>query len=259
MQDYYSTLGVLPSAELAVIKGAYKAMMNIYHPDKYKGDKYYAIEKSQIITTAYEVLKDPVKRAAYDLTLGSKHDYTEEVQESQASCDEERKINAEQWQYALKYYPELNDYENELAQLSPSLVMQFRLALIENKKFGKAYVLCGELKREFLKRFFGSNFEIQQFASELLKYGHRDAARELNKTINFIGDDIDVENLKASITREFCIHIKSENKYDESIWKKSNVKNELYKSSNGIDFNWSDKYTIILVCVLAFFIVLILL
>ena len=256
MQDYYSTLGVLPSAELAVIKGAYKAMMNIYHPDKYKGDKDYAISKSQEITNAYDVLKDPIKRAAYDETLGSKHEYTEEAQEAQASCDEEQKINAEQWQYALKYYPELAGYEFELSQLSPSLVMQFRLALIENKQFSQAYVLCRQLKQEFLQRFFGDKFEIQQFASELLKSGHRDAARELNKTINYIGDDIDVENLKASIIREFCIHIKSENKYDESIWKKSNFNSELYKSSYSADFSWSDKYTIILVCVITFFITL---
>lgn len=206
MQDYYSTLGVLPSAELAVIKGAYKAMMNIYHPDKYKGDKDYAIAKSQAITNAYEILKDPVKRAAYDETLGSKHDYTEEAQEAQASCDEEQKINAEQWQYALKYYPELAGYEYELSQLSPRLVMQFRLALIENKQFSQAYVLCRQLKQEFLQRFFGNKFEIQKFASELLKSGHRDAARELNKTINFLGNDVDVDRVIESIKQEFSIY-----------------------------------------------------
>ena len=33
-KDYYGVLGVTPTAELAVIKAAYKALAAIYHPDK---------------------------------------------------------------------------------------------------------------------------------------------------------------------------------------------------------------------------------
>jgi len=32
--DYYQVLGVIPSAEPVVIKAAYRALVNIYHPDK---------------------------------------------------------------------------------------------------------------------------------------------------------------------------------------------------------------------------------
>ena len=35
-KDFYKTLGVIESAEPAVIKATYKALMQIYHPDKYK-------------------------------------------------------------------------------------------------------------------------------------------------------------------------------------------------------------------------------
>ena len=33
-KDYYGVLGVTTTAELAVIKAAYKALAAIYHPDK---------------------------------------------------------------------------------------------------------------------------------------------------------------------------------------------------------------------------------
>ncbi len=33
-KDYYGILGVTATAELAVIKAAYKALAAIYHPDK---------------------------------------------------------------------------------------------------------------------------------------------------------------------------------------------------------------------------------
>lgn len=205
MQDYYATLGVLPSAEEAVIKGAYKAMMSLYHPDKYKGDKAFAHAKSLEIQEAYAVLKDKAKRAAYDETLGVQHDYTEEQQEAQASCDEEQKINAEHWQYALKYHPELAALEQELAQLSPSLAMQFRLALIENKQFSQADVLSLRLSKEYIQRFFGDNLDIQAFARELLTSRHREAAKELNKAINFLGADADTDKLILSIRQEFGV------------------------------------------------------
>ena len=37
-KDYYSILGVLPSAEPAVITAAYKALSKLYHPDVYQGE-----------------------------------------------------------------------------------------------------------------------------------------------------------------------------------------------------------------------------
>ncbi|MGZ8946365.1 MAG: DnaJ domain-containing protein [Methylococcaceae bacterium] len=48
-KDFYRILGVIDSAELAVIKAAYKALMMIYHPDRYSGNKEEAIKKSKEI------------------------------------------------------------------------------------------------------------------------------------------------------------------------------------------------------------------
>lgn len=35
-QDYYSVLGVLPTADIIVIRAAYRALAQIYHPDTRK-------------------------------------------------------------------------------------------------------------------------------------------------------------------------------------------------------------------------------
>lgn len=70
-KDYYKSLGVDKKASEADIKKAYRKLAQQYHPDKNKGDAS-AEEKFKEISEAYEVLKDPEKRAKYD-RLGSSY------------------------------------------------------------------------------------------------------------------------------------------------------------------------------------------
>jgi len=67
-KDYYSVLGVAKKASEDDIKQAYRRLARKYHPDVSKEDK--AEDKFKNVQEAYEVLKDPKKRAAYD-ELGS--------------------------------------------------------------------------------------------------------------------------------------------------------------------------------------------
>ncbi|WP_339878212.1 molecular chaperone DnaJ [Pseudidiomarina gelatinasegens] len=63
--DLYEVLGVSKDASERDIKKAYKKMAMKYHPDRTKGDKDLET-KFKEVKTAYEVLMDPQKRAAYD-------------------------------------------------------------------------------------------------------------------------------------------------------------------------------------------------
>ncbi len=64
-RDYYEVLGIQKGASEDEIKRAYKKMAIKYHPDRNPGDKE-AEEKFKEAAEAYDVLRDPDKRARYD-------------------------------------------------------------------------------------------------------------------------------------------------------------------------------------------------
>lgn len=65
MRDYYEVLAVARDADTDTIKKAYRKLALQYHPDRNSSDPG-AEEKFKEATEAYEVLRDPEKRAAYD-------------------------------------------------------------------------------------------------------------------------------------------------------------------------------------------------
>ena len=63
--DYYELLGIERTADDKLIKTAYRKLAMQYHPDKNPGCKD-SEAKFKAISEAYDCLKDPQKRAAYD-------------------------------------------------------------------------------------------------------------------------------------------------------------------------------------------------
>jgi len=63
-KDYYDILGVKPDASDAEVKSAYRKLARKFHPDVSKESG--AEDKFKAANEAYEALKDPAKRRAYD-------------------------------------------------------------------------------------------------------------------------------------------------------------------------------------------------
>jgi curved DNA-binding protein len=63
-KDYYEILGLTRGAEAEEVKRAYRKLARKYHPDVSKEKN--AEDRFKEVQEAYEVLRDPEKRAAYD-------------------------------------------------------------------------------------------------------------------------------------------------------------------------------------------------
>ena len=68
--DFYAILGVHPNAEDIVIRAAFKALAQRYHPDRFTGSKDEAHRRMADLTNAYETLADPARRRKYDRRRG---------------------------------------------------------------------------------------------------------------------------------------------------------------------------------------------
>ena len=69
MINYFRVLGVNENASEADIKKAYRRLSNQYHPDKLlahsEAEKLQASVQLHRVKEAYDVLRDPKKRAAF--------------------------------------------------------------------------------------------------------------------------------------------------------------------------------------------------
>ena len=64
-RDYYDVLGVSKAASDQEIKAAFRRLAKECHPDRCNGDRG-SEKRFKEANEAYEALKDPQKRAAYD-------------------------------------------------------------------------------------------------------------------------------------------------------------------------------------------------
>ncbi len=64
-RDFYEILGVARGSDDKVLKAAYRKLAMQFHPDRNNGDQTAEV-KFKEVNAAYECLRDPQKRAAYD-------------------------------------------------------------------------------------------------------------------------------------------------------------------------------------------------
>lgn len=186
IKDYYRILGVLDDAEDIVIKAAYKALAQRYHPDKWSGDKAQANRRMAEINEAYNVLSDSRRRSQYD--AGRNKTNYQANDESEEGLSESIQ---EEWFKVLIYYPDLLEIESNLRKISVALAQSYKLLMLENRDFVNRKVIAEEREKRYLANYFGTNKKVLKFAKSLILSGNKDAARELNEAICLLGDKID--------------------------------------------------------------------
>lgn len=203
--DLYVVLGILPDAEDVVIKAAYRALAQRYHPDRWVGDAAEAHQRMTRINEAYEVLGDKARRAIYDKGRArSQAEYSpeEEGDRSEAFTSALNEVD-KRWATACSIFSDLVQLRARLARINTSLAFSFVTSLLESKAFTKREAFSEHLEQAFLERYFGSNKEILTFVRLLIFSGNRAAVKELNQLVDVMGSDVDPVLLIQRIEKKF--------------------------------------------------------
>ena len=205
MKDYYAILGIVPSAEDVVIRAAWKALSQRYHPDRCAGNITEANARMAEINESYNVLSDSVQRKAYDQLRGTKErdfsewDHEEAAGQAAGSFDPLEK----DWALAVCFYPDLVEINNGLARISKLLAFSYRASLLDSKDFEQRKELADLAGNAFLKSYFGSNPLIVSFARKLISEGNKAAAKVLNDAIRVLGSKIPADRVIDKICKDF--------------------------------------------------------
>jgi curved DNA-binding protein CbpA len=143
------------------------------------------------INEAFVVLSDPKKRKQYDQSLVSnEYNELEEDSSNAGTEDDLGKSLDENWREAVKYFTDLEGIINDLSKISKPLAQTYKVYLLENREFTKRRIIADQLERKFLEKYFGTNEEIILFSKFLIRWKAKNAAKELNRAINLLGNNI---------------------------------------------------------------------
>lgn len=233
-KDYYATLGLTPSADSVVLRAAFKALAQRYHPDKSGIDRDQASQRMAAINEAYRVLSDPATRMEYDRL---REKTTQNADTAFADGDTEPTAGSPldaDWKIAVQFYPELKEIRLGLARISWKLAESFRARLLKTKEFVNARTLAAELENEFLALYFGANPKTLGFGKSLILDGRRDAARELNRAIRILGDGADPDKIMQVIRDKYDIPDTGAAWRYDTTGKRRGIRAQRFASENGM-------------------------
>jgi len=90
VRTHYDNLQVSRNANDSVIRAAYKALAQKYHPDKNLESPRQAEEAMKFINEAFAVLSDPVRKATHDAWIKQEEAETSPIQPKRAATTNER-------------------------------------------------------------------------------------------------------------------------------------------------------------------------
>jgi curved DNA-binding protein CbpA len=206
MKDYYRVLGVLRNAEEIVIKAAYKALAQKYHPDRASDlDKVSATQKMMEINEAKDVLLDPVKRSEYNKKYDDQNvdrqSYGSEFNEEEQFS--ERSLKDDDWNTAISYYPDLKNIIKELKLISTNLTNLYKNYMLESRKYNERNEIRKIIENDYLTRFYGDDEKTRAYVKSLLLNNFKQAAIEINKDVLVMGNSIKYQQIYPKIEKKF--------------------------------------------------------
>lgn len=229
--DLYVVLGVLPTADEVVIRAAYRALAQRYHPDKWRGDPREAAARMSEINRAYAVLSDTNRRSAYDL---ENQRGSERESHSGWRCEEGGPSSGapdENWAIAVTVYSDLIELNKRLKTYSTQLASEFRARLLEGKDFENRHAIARAIECEYLERYFGSNSTVQDYAKRLIFAGQKKVALELNRIVTVMGSGADpnrIISLLEAKHQPFADIVGARNQDQSEMADEFCLKNSLY-------------------------------
>jgi curved DNA-binding protein CbpA len=223
-KDHYAVLGVLPGAEDIVIRAAYRALAQRYHPDRFHGMRELAHARMSELNEAYAVLSDQQARKSYNHRRSATIDSgSSEFGETEATPPPGDDPLEKDWLIALKYYPDLAVLEKRISQFSWKLANTYRAYLLETKQFDTREALASLMEDHFLRIYFGDDEKCLSFARRLIVAKQRKAALALNETRRVLGRNADMRAIIAKIGRDFDIrHLTVDKKKISSLLAEAN-------------------------------------
>lgn len=169
-KDYYQILGVIQTADPAVIRAAYRALAMLYHPDKNIGNEAESNNKMSEINEAFDVLSNELTRAKYNYKR-AENDSVFSYKNESNDKNEEPKTDPlhDDWEIAQFHYPDLKIILNHLSTISWKIAYGYKAYLLESKNFSQRLEIANNIEKEYMCKYFGDINIIHEFAKNLIK------------------------------------------------------------------------------------------
>jgi curved DNA-binding protein CbpA len=180
--DYYTILGVLPTADTEVIAAAYRALAKKYHPDTSNLPKTVADEKFKELNNAFEILGNKERRQHYDSLRQMK--FENDKSRYHTRTDDNSK---KQWPVIIRRFPKIANLEQELMEISPALAAKFRLKVLGSRELSRFRNLHRDVLDEYLTKYFGDDAMLKHFVLWCFVRKRRDVVLDVTGQVKSVG------------------------------------------------------------------------
>lgn len=238
----YDILGIPNGSSTELIKATYKSLVKIFHPDVFKGDKQFAVDRVAELNKAYEYLSDPAKKTKLDQKLSSQNNEDRSGSYNPEDGNDEfsraSDILKEKWELACEYHPELVALHQSIKLLDSNSAAVFVFIMVEEKLFTKAREIADELETRFFASKFGTDREICALAKLAILSRETQFAKQLNQALKVLGEG-SKENIFLKLLRD---HPEFAKLAFEKIGRKDLLKYINTEAPEPIYHNWEKKF-----------------